>query len=52
MIERETKPKKEKLCNVYTVRYSYGAESLENCMLQVIKMIVTQSLQQKNNSII
>lgn len=52
MKEGELNPKKEKTSNGYKVRYNYGDESLENCMMQVIKMVVTQSLQQGNNSII
>lgn len=52
MIERELNQKTESLSSGYTIRTSYGTETLENCMLQVINMVVTQSLQQENNSVV
>lgn len=52
MNEREMKSKTEKTVSGYTIRCNYGNESLENCMIKIIKMVVTQSLQQGNHSVV
>lgn len=52
MNEIKMKSKKEKTWNGYTIRCNYGNESLENCMIKIIKMVVTQSLQQENHLIV
>lgn len=52
MNERKLNLKNEKTSNGYTIRCNYGNESLENCMIKIVKMVITQSLQQGNNSVI
>ena len=52
MKERKMNLKNEKPSSGYTIRCNYGNESLENCMIKIIKMVVTQSLQQGNNPVI
>lgn len=52
MKERKMNLKNEKTSSGYTIRCNYGNESLENCMIKIIKMVVTQSLQQGNNPVI
>ncbi len=52
MNEQKIKSKSEKTSGGYTIRCNYGNESLENCMIKIIKMVVTQSLQQGNHSVV
>lgn len=38
--------------NGYKIERSYGSESMKNCMLQIIRMVVAQNLQQGQKSVL
>lgn len=38
--------------NEYEIERNYGSESMKNCMLQIIRMVVAQNLQQKQNAVL
>ena len=37
--------------NGYKIERNYGKESIKNCMLQVIRMVITQNIQDKRKTI-
>lgn len=37
--------------NGYKIERNYGKESIKNCMLQVIRMVITQNIQDKQKTI-
>lgn len=38
--------------NGYKLERTYGSESMKNCMLQIIRMVVAQNLQQKRKTVL
>lgn len=37
--------------NGYKIERNYGKESIKNCMLQVIRMVITQNIQDKQKTV-
>ena len=38
--------------NGYKLERNYGSESMKSCMLQIIRMVVEQNLQQEQKSVL